>query len=581
MALTQFSISMPLVQIPVYIRELGASITQVGLYFTLSMVFPLLVRVFGGWLADSVGRLRIIFFGSVTGVLTYAAYAAAPTWQAALIAPALMAVTSALTIPAYWAHLADISPEDSRGRMYGVSQTVYRAAGVIAPPIGGLLGASMGYRVMFGVSTLVFGLSALIFFALLRRRTSAPKPEQEFSLSAFRSSMGEIGALFIAGGVVTWILLVDGVRDIAFSLSYDLMPVYLSDIAGIGKEGIGLLFGLYGVASLLTLFPAGWLTDRTSERAVISAALVCVVCSRLVFAIAGSFWGFALSWMLLGVGASLFQPSGGALIARVVPSRLRGTFFGLFATTLSVFSLPAPWVGSQVWELIGPRFPFLITVVLGGLTILPAWHKLYVPKSPPKPPVPKPTPDIATVLSISYPAEAAERWLSEAERIVGQHLGVFRRSGDSSLSACFGLAPNRTPPQVSALLATHAAFSISDLLQELTSKDGRPFQQLEMGVFTGPVGRSASGGADAPANGPATLNPLEEVLRRAQALQRSSRGAGLLISEATYLYLGSAKAQFEFGGSGPLPVSIDGITPIAHQVIRRLQPLNPAVTKRK
>jgi len=136
MALTNFAVTMPMVLIPVYIRELGATITQLGLFFTISMIFPILVKLLGGWLSDVIGRLQVILIGSVTGVLTFTVYALAPTWEAALLAPALMAITASLTIPAYAAYIADIAPEASRGRMFGVSQTVYRASGVIAPVIG-------------------------------------------------------------------------------------------------------------------------------------------------------------------------------------------------------------------------------------------------------------------------------------------------------------------------------------------------------------------------------------------------------------------------------------------------------------
>lgn len=578
MALTQLSISMPLIQIPVYIRELGATIPQIGLFFTVSMVFPLLVRVFGGWLADSVGRLRVIFVGSLTGVLTYAAYAVAPNWQSAMIAPALMAITSALTLPAYFAYIADIAPPNTQGRMYGVSQTVYRAAGVIAPPIGGLLGAGLGYRVMFASSTVIFGIASIIFFFLLRDRPSLARPNQEFSLKAFRGSMGELSGLLLAGGVVTWILLVDGVRDIAFSLSFDLMPVYLTDIAHISKEGIGLLFGIYGIAPLLTLYPAGLLVDRTSERAVIAAALCCVVGSRLVFALASGFWGFALSWILLGTGASLFEPSGGSLVARVVPRRLRGTFFGLFATTISIFSLPAPWIGSQIWDLLGPRFPFFITVALGSLTILPAWYKLYVPRT--KQPAggpPAGTPEIASVLSIAFQPTSDDAWLPGVERIIDQHHGVLNQSDQSSLSACFGLAPQRAPPQVGALLATHAALSIADHLRAEAA--GRPLQ-LDMGISSGSVGTGivpADRAHDPGVGDVDPVDPLEGLLQEAQLLQQRGQGAGLLISEATYAYLGPAQGQFKFGGNGPLQLSGSSRTLQVYQVMGRLEQLNPTL----
>ena len=74
MALTEASRTMTMVQVPVYLRELGAKIEEVGLFFTISLAFPLILRIFGGWISDTIGRLRAMTYGSIAGVLTYAAY---------------------------------------------------------------------------------------------------------------------------------------------------------------------------------------------------------------------------------------------------------------------------------------------------------------------------------------------------------------------------------------------------------------------------------------------------------------------------------------------------------------------------
>lgn len=55
--------------------------------------------------------------------------------------------------------------------------------------------------------------------------------------------------------------------------------------------------------------------------------------------------------------------------------RMRGTAFGLFHTSLGVVSLPAPWIGAQLWERVSPRFPFSLTAWISLLTIIPVWLK--------------------------------------------------------------------------------------------------------------------------------------------------------------------------------------------------------------
>lgn len=55
--------------LPLYLKELDADITDIGLFFTLAMIVPLFLQILGGWVSDSLGRLRAIAIGSVFGVL--------------------------------------------------------------------------------------------------------------------------------------------------------------------------------------------------------------------------------------------------------------------------------------------------------------------------------------------------------------------------------------------------------------------------------------------------------------------------------------------------------------------------------
>src|SRR4030043_1848452 len=65
--------------LPLYLKELNASVAQIGLFFTISQIIPLVVQILGGWVSDSLGRLRSIAFGSVAGNLTFVGFIFAPT----------------------------------------------------------------------------------------------------------------------------------------------------------------------------------------------------------------------------------------------------------------------------------------------------------------------------------------------------------------------------------------------------------------------------------------------------------------------------------------------------------------------
>jgi len=89
-------------------------------------------------------------------------------------------------------------------------------------------------------------------------------PLQRPSLREFRGSFNGLFAVLISGGLVTWLLITDGIRDIAFKLSFDLMPIYLREIGGLSRQMIGLLDGMFGIALVAASYPGGG-ADRPHE----------------------------------------------------------------------------------------------------------------------------------------------------------------------------------------------------------------------------------------------------------------------------------------------------------------------------
>ena len=165
--------AMTTVQIPVFLREIGASVGEVGLFFTISMILPIILRVWGGWFSDVTGRLRTIWLGSLAGVLAYIPYALAHRWEVALLGPALLAVATALIYPSYQSYIADTIPESARGRVYGMGRTFLNVAWILAPPAGGYLAEHFGTRSMFLTAFLLYLIASIIFF-FLHRRSAAP-----------------------------------------------------------------------------------------------------------------------------------------------------------------------------------------------------------------------------------------------------------------------------------------------------------------------------------------------------------------------------------------------------------------------
>jgi len=369
---------------PLYIKDMGATVGQIGLFFTISQIIPLALQILGGWISDTLGRLRAIAIGSVVGIFTYIALIAAPTWQWLLVASAFQAITGSLVGPSFDAFIAEHSSEENRAKMFGISQALFMIVGVVGPVLGGWLVDLYGFKKMLMVAAGLYVIATVIRVSMAREASKGSESRpQKLSFVSLKNNLGTMFGLLVAGGVITWVLITDGVRDISFGLSMNLLPVYMQEFGGLNFREIGLMNSVFGLFMMLSTIPGGWLADKKGERVniVFGFTLIGVALGMLVYMPTANPWLYGVGWAIAGMGVGLMTPAYQSLISKAVPKKVRGTAFGLFSSSLGLVSLPAPWLGGQLWEKVNPRFPFLITVVVSFLSIIPAWLKFKLPKN--------------------------------------------------------------------------------------------------------------------------------------------------------------------------------------------------------
>ncbi|MBM3143848.1 MAG: MFS transporter [Chloroflexi bacterium] len=367
--------------LPLYLKELNANVVQVGLFFTLSRIIPLVFQILGGWISDSLGRLRSIAMGSVAGVISYIGVILAPTWQWVLLGEGLGAVTRSLVGPSYSAFIAEQSSEENRARVFGAIEGIFMLVVIIGPPLGGWLADEYGFKMMLICAGLLYTMAAVIRIGMARTaaKGSESNPEK-LSLGNLKGKLSALTGLLLAGGLITWLLITDGVRDIAYTMSFTLESLYLEEIGGLSMREIGLLASIFGVFNMVTTLPAGKLADAKGERVAIVGGFLLDAIGIVIFLEVYTFWGYAIAWAIFGIGVGMMSPAYNSLISKAVPENLRGTAFGLLHSSLGLFSLPAPAIGAQLWDRYSPQTPFRITIGIALLTIIPAWLKFKTPE---------------------------------------------------------------------------------------------------------------------------------------------------------------------------------------------------------
>ena len=364
-----------------YLVSLGATVGQVGMVFTVASLLPILLQIFGGWLSDTIGRLRAIAIGSAISVFGYLFFIISPSWQWVLLGLTVEYISSSFVSPSFSAYIAEQSEESNRGKVYGISSGIYMVVTVIGPALAGFLAYRYSFRHMLLAAFIFYALATIMrVWMALAERFHASQKSSAPTWGGLTTQLKAVLALLTGGGVLTWIWITDAIGDTSFSLTGDLFPIYLKDIGLLTVEQIGLLGSAWGVASIMGSFLGGWLTDKRSERTMLSGGFLLIAISMGVMMLSRSHAMFLVSRVLNGFGEGVLMPSYNSLISKVVPEDKRGLAFGFLGTSLGILSLPMPWIGASLWESYTPQTPFWITAAFCLVTVPIAWYKFVLPK---------------------------------------------------------------------------------------------------------------------------------------------------------------------------------------------------------
>ncbi|NDJ79047.1 MAG: MFS transporter, partial [Chloroflexi bacterium] len=212
--------------LPLYLEELGASVQQVGLFFTVNVILAICFRILGGWISDHVGRLQTIALGGALGVGAMLSFTLAPSWEWAMIGALLGSMGSSLVGPSFQAYTAEMAPEGSTGGTYGLVNGLFLICMVIGPVLGGFLAQTYGYQTLLWTATFIFTLAAA-----LRLWMAWGKPFEMRTLEP-ASLVRDVRALLVmlaGGGLLLWLFIMDGLVDAGMQMVMPFIPKFVTD----------------------------------------------------------------------------------------------------------------------------------------------------------------------------------------------------------------------------------------------------------------------------------------------------------------------------------------------------------------
>lgn len=160
-----------------------------------------------------------------------------------------------------------------------------------------------------------------------------------------------------------------------------LVPLIIDEFA-VTKSSIGLaLTGMWAVMAL-SQFPAGVLSERFGERAVVLGALAFTALGAFLVAVAPSFAVFAGTVLVVGIGAGLFMPGAASLLTKLFDGT--GRALGINTIGAPLGGLVAPVAATVLAARFGWRAAPLAVAGLALVVLaVGAWRVRPVPPERP------------------------------------------------------------------------------------------------------------------------------------------------------------------------------------------------------
>ncbi|MFN0213938.1 MAG: MFS transporter [Saprospiraceae bacterium] len=295
-ALFAGSFNMMIPELPSYLTSLGGA-EHKGWIIALFTISAGISRPFSGKLADTVGRIPVMYVGTFACVVC------------SLLYPPLAIVSGFLSLRFFHgfstgfkptgtsAYMADIVPDGRRGEAMGTLGICFSLGASASPPLGSWLTKLFDINVMFYASA-VLAVFSMLILANLKETLQEKQP--------FRFALLKVGRKDIFDPLAMPAAIV----MIFCYLSYGIILTSVPDLSDdLGVENRGIFFTLFTLASVTTRISAGKLSDKMGRVPVLKASAILIAIAMFAFALADSKPMLYLASILFGLGNGIFAPT--------------------------------------------------------------------------------------------------------------------------------------------------------------------------------------------------------------------------------------------------------------------------------
>lgn len=360
-----------------FLKALNATPTIISFIFFLSTVSIVLSRLLGGYLADLLGRKKLVVILTYLYSSTYLLFYFATTWWDVLWIE-IFASILLLYQPALWAIVADSLPMKVRGRGYAFINLIPSFMTIFSPMIalfflgmsnGDLVGAQ---KLMF-LSAFLTGAITATFRALFLRET--------LKVSGDKTVRGGFSQVFSEYGYsiryifrnMKVLVVVYALLAISTGLSF-LSQYYALFYLEITLDTWGYVIFYGNVASFIATVIAGYLADKAGRKISLLTGIISNLMGLVAFVLApmgNKAVGYLLFWSILTyIGFGFFMNAFQAIETDLIPKELRGRCFAIISLIWDLTLAISQLVSGFLYENISPVTPFMISIIVAAITVI-------------------------------------------------------------------------------------------------------------------------------------------------------------------------------------------------------------------
>ncbi|SFM93626.1 MFS transporter [Thermodesulforhabdus norvegica] len=331
--------------VPVFARELGATIVLVGLINSVFFLTAGFLSLPMGYAADRLGTKTVAASGILLAALTSFLLTFARNPYHIIPIYFLFGLAVSSYGPTMMGYVARVAPPTHVGRAYGWYTTSLHTGISIGPAIGGWIADHFGYHNLFLSSALTLCCFPTLLLLLPEGNSAQPEPPSSKDKLKAKSSPKTV---FKHPGLWgCWLITIGLCFGLGTFITF--VPLHARD-ASVPLSLIGVIFLTQGILNALLRIPFGIWSDKTRHRErLILIGVLAVALALVVLGYATSFAVFMIGALLLGSGLALAFTSIGALIAIISPPEHKSSALGGYNAGIYLgFMLASATMGSFI-----------------------------------------------------------------------------------------------------------------------------------------------------------------------------------------------------------------------------------------